>query len=78
MSWNHRVVRKEYTYPDGYVEVSYGIHEVFYVEGETSLAFTTNPVAPVGESVEELRITLERMLRALDKPVIDYETREEL
>lgn len=63
--WNHRVVR---TAENG--EAWLGIHEAFYdIEGGT--AWTERPVAVIGESIAELRETLERMLLALDKPIID-------
>jgi hypothetical protein len=64
--WNHRVVRQ---IRDG--ETFYGIHEVFYgLPDESDAGWTEDPISPVGETVEELRETLERMMRALDKPVI--------
>lgn len=41
-------------------------------------AITTEPVTVQGETIAELRETLERMLRALDTPILDFETRDEL
>jgi hypothetical protein len=75
--WNHRAVRR--VYPgvlDG--EASYSIHEVYYGLGGIKPSITVGPDYPYGETVAELREDLERMLRALDKPVLDYETREEI
>lgn len=71
MTWNHRVVRRGY--PNG--EHLYEIHEVYY-DSEGKIEFMTeDPIDPVGDNLEELRVTLERMTRCLDKPVLDYETR---
>jgi CBS-domain-containing membrane protein len=65
-TWNNRVVRR--TYPH---EVVYAIHEVHYTD-YVPHSVTVDPVPVAGESVDQLRNTLERMLRALDKPVLDY------
>lgn len=66
--WNHRVVQRMVT--DFGEPVSWlGIHEVFYGFPE-GLGWTNEPIAVEGESIAELRETLERMMRALDKPII--------
>lgn len=65
MHWNHRIVRRTIG-----GETLLGIHEVFYGMDDGT-GWTDEPVAVIGESVEELRETLGRMLRALDKPIID-------
>ena len=83
--WNHRVVRR--VYPAHIVstvelpeEVEYGVYEAYYELGDEAgaVSITTNPTDVVGESVADLRVTLQRMLRALDAPVLDYKTREEI
>lgn len=67
MTWNHRVVRRAI---DG--EPFYGIHEAFYAQGvDEPNGWTEDPAAPVGETLDELRVELERMLAALDRPVIE-------
>jgi len=63
--WNHRIVK----YKDG----SLGIHEAYYEppkKGPTLI--TENAVGVHGESVKELKETLERMLRALKKKPLSY------
>ncbi len=70
--WNHRVVR----YEDG----SLGIHEAHYstpgaASGKCSI--TEYPVGVVSDDLEGLRWVLEHMLKALDKPILDYKTQEE-
>jgi hypothetical protein len=77
--WNHRVVRRVYKdVADS--ETVYCIHEAFYnLDGtEHKPSITMEPDYPCGETIEELREDLQRMLRALDHPILDYETQEEL
>jgi hypothetical protein len=69
MTWNHRVVRRASVVFGKPVEVL-GIHEVFYGP-DGGISWTTEPVAAEGDTLDELRETLERMLKALDQPIID-------
>ena len=76
--WNHRVVRRVYASP-AYKEVSYQIHEAYYgLDDGDKPSITTDPTWPSGETIEELREELQMMLLAIDNPVLDYETREEI
>lgn len=75
MTWNHRVVR--YTEPEG--TFSFGIHEAFYEDGcekPHSISQDAEPV--IAEGGNEMQQTLTWMQNALTKPLIDYETREEI
>ena len=78
--WNHRVVRWVYKDGAGGEEIGYCVHEAFYgLDGDGDKpSITVEPDYPWGETVEELREDLQRMLRSLDAPVLDYETREEI
>ena len=69
MSWNHRVVRRIWETK----EVTYEVHEVYYDKDGTKDGMTVNPIVPTGDSVAELRKDMERYMKALDKPVMDYE-----
>lgn len=80
-TWNHRVMRHKHTFAESdETEVSLAIHEVYYKDKSVDdckvsaddVGYTESPVAVVGESIEELRDTLQRMLKALDKPVLEY------
>ena len=74
--WNHRVVRR--VFPNG--EVSYAILEAHYKQkGATAgpCSLTLDPIAPSAEDIEGLRWVLQKMLEALSKPILDYETGEE-
>ena len=76
MSWNHRVVRRELPAAEaGAADATheYSIREAYYGLGgdPQSVSWTANPIAPYGESLEGLRWVLEKMLEALDKPILD-------
>lgn len=72
--WNHRVIqRKQVIFPDApdeYTEISFGIVECYYHDNHDISGYTVNDIAPYGETVDELRESLERMLRALDRPIL--------
>ena len=78
--WNHRVVRRTWKPGTEDEEVSYSIHETYYGLGdkEDRVSITLEPTAPYADSVEGLREVLEQMLRALNAPALDYETRKEI
>jgi len=70
--WNHRV--RKIQYPDGYIE--YNIVEAHYkskksADNNKQYAYTMDAIEPYGSTLDELRWVLERMLKALDKPIID-------
>lgn len=67
MTWNHRVVkRRDKTIGEDY----YAIHECFYdVDGK--MGWTEQPIQVIGEDLDSLRWTLEKMMLALDRPVIE-------
>lgn len=66
--WNNRVVQ----YPDG----TFAIHEAHYdqVSKRQPHSITLDAVGVYGDDKKQLRETLERMLRALDKPALKYRT----
>ncbi len=70
--WNHSVVKT--TTSTG--EVFYQIHEAYYNKAGNLCAITENPIAACGESVEELREELQRMLKCCDKPTLDGDNLE--
>lgn len=71
-TWEYRVFRSRYSLEGG-IETSYTVREFYYEPTGWS-----SPTWPVGETLDELRDDLKAMVRALDKPVIDAETGEEL
>jgi hypothetical protein len=72
-TWNYRVMRKKYE-----DEYTYEIYEVYYNEEGKALLSTEKPIAPLGMDFDELIEDLQMMANALGKPVLDYETREEI
>ena len=74
MSWNFRV----YRHPTENGEDYLAIHEAYYLDkdAEEPSTCTVKPVDVGGTSIEELRWTLEQMLKALDKPVLEYQQEE--
>lgn len=67
MSWNHRVI--EFVDPDD-GRPWFQIHEVYYDDQGRPEAYTENPVPVYGDTIDEMRTTLERMRLALDQPVL--------
>lgn len=69
MTWDERVVRT--VHPNG--EVTFSIHEAFYDNRKDLIpgSITLEPVNPYGETMEELKLTLERYMRALSKPILE-------
>lgn len=73
--WNHRVIKRETTYrrgeSDEITEIAFGIVEAYYDDAGKLNGYTEDDIAPYGETLEELRENLQRMLKALDKEVLD-------
>jgi hypothetical protein len=69
MKWNHRVVRFKTDDPD--FSDWFEICEVYYHEDGEAFSHTAEGVAVSGHSLEELRETLQRMLKAIDHPVME-------
>jgi len=67
VTWNYRVIHTKNNLGEEY----YGIHEVYY-EDVTNKPYlrTADAVAAYGESLEDLRGSLERMLEALEKETL--------
>lgn len=85
MSWNFRVMRHtELDKESGRKSQWLAIHEVYYEGLEVNdlavtsdeVGYTDRPVTMTAESVEELRFMLERMLGALQKPILEYKDAE--
>ena len=68
MTWNYRVVKKTY---EG--ETLFGIHEVYYDSDGKPDMVTVEPVGIVGDDLTELQREFVYYLRALLRPVLDYE-----
>ena len=67
-TWNHRVMKRK----DG-DEDWFTIHEVYYKDNMDIEGYTKETISVGGNSIEDLRWTLEQMIKSLDKPILDYE-----
>lgn len=79
--WNYRVVRREYGEPHDEGEgVSFGIHETHYhADGRVrAVAVEPTSVASFDGSYADLRGLMARLARAMERPVIDYATLDEV
>ena len=74
-TWNYRVLKKT-DRESG--ETIYAIHEVYYNEAGKPEGCTENSVAPMGESLEELKERYRALYAALSKPVLIYDSLEEI
>lgn len=55
-------------------EYYYAVHEMYYELGEPQdKGWTENPAEAIADSVEDLRETLQRMLDATYKPLLNFE-----
>jgi hypothetical protein len=77
MAWNYRVVKKVTKIPLGETDISYEIHDV-YLDENLDIVNIGRLSFPRGDDVESLQWSLERMTEACSKPVIDYNTGEEV
>ena len=78
MIWSYRVVKTVTKIPLGLNDISYSIHTV-YTDGNGDIVnISEQPTYPIGDDTESLIWQLERMMAACKKPVLDYNTGEEL
>ena len=68
--WNHRVMRRVFTLPNGEIEYQLGIYEIYYDDNGNVNGWTQEPVAVVGDDLEW---TLNKMQECLGKPILEYE-----
>lgn len=75
--WNYRVVRRVFNEGKPDQEIIFGIHEAYY-DGTKVMSITEDPVEVSGEDKATVRKELEHMMRALDKPVLNWANMSEL
>ena len=65
--WNYRVIKSGQD-----TETFFSIQEVYYGDGENEKDYShTLDCTPNGNSIDEVKTQLERMLKSLDKPILD-------
>jgi hypothetical protein len=72
MGWNHRIIKTK----DG-EDDWYQIHEVHYDENEEIIAHTERGSIVGGNSLEDIKWTLEKMIESLSKEVINQNKEDE-
>ena len=72
MNWNYRVIRHHNSHTGGTGDVWFAVHEVYYDESDNPVSITERPVAPQGQTLEEVLKDMELMRAAADKPTLDY------
>ena len=70
MSWNYRIGQRNN--PAGFVE--YGVVEAYYENGD--IVGVTGFITPYGEGLSGLKWSLEKMLEACDKEVLNLDDME--
>lgn len=78
MSWNYRVTKRIYNHKYLHEpETLFEIREVFYDENNNISGMSEMPDI-IAESVDELENILDKMTKCCKKPVIDYDTLQEI
>jgi hypothetical protein len=72
MSWNYRILKTK----DG-EDDWYQIHEVYYDKGGKVKGWTKNGATVAGNTLVELKNSLEMMLKSLDKEMINQNKDED-
>jgi hypothetical protein len=69
--WNHRIIR--HIDDDS---IYYAIHKFYYDEDGKVKGWTEEPIRIMEEGLEDLKVTLQRLIESFDNPVLDEETKE--
>lgn len=84
MTWNHRVIRQFILdAQDDEHPYWYQIHEVYYdkkdggEDYDNVIGWTRDAIGLAAETPDELRETLERISRAIEKPMLDLHVLEQ-
>lgn len=76
MKWNYRVMAREY--PSGLLspkpktEILLEVYSVYYDENGIPISYSMGPTNPYGESLKELKWTLNRFKESVKKPILWY------
>ena len=77
MSWNYRIVTSTVKVEGFPKKVRYEIREVYYDDDLEPIDVAERPARVMGEDVKQIKWVLDKMIKALDKDVIE-ETEAEL
>jgi len=65
MSWNYRILAKEYK-----GIIYFGIHSVYYDENDIPNGYSQTPSSIVAEDLETIEFDLTKMKECLSKPIL--------
>lgn len=69
MTWSYRAIKKQYL-----DEEYYEIHEVYYNQDGDIWGMTENPIAPIGQTLDELINELQMIITDIkQRTPLDYE-----
>lgn len=69
--WNYRVLKKHYKDLQGGDQTYYEIHEVYYSRNDKPVLWTKDAINPFGETLRDLRGSMNLMRQAFKKPVLE-------
>ena len=76
MNWDYRIMRRT-TITHDYTDIIDGIHEVYYEKDGTVSSWTADAVEIMSEP-GDMEEELKHVCKALEKPILDYETGKEI
>lgn len=62
--WDYRVIVSDR---------GYAIHEVYYADDGNVWGISADPMSPVVDNLDELRVELSHLLKALHDPIINHD-----
>jgi hypothetical protein len=75
MTWNYRIMHYRDESPEfGHC---FGIHEVYYADDGSEKGWTQDAIALVGHDRDDLEWRLREMLKAFQRPVLEYKSAAE-
>lgn len=70
MTWNYRVLVKEYKDEFGNVEQEFAVHEVYYNEDRKPIAYRETPSSVIADSKLNLLSVINVMKEGVKKPIL--------
>jgi hypothetical protein len=73
-TWNYRVCKETYNKGTDFEEVDFSVREVYYNNTGEIWAAAEKAAGIYGESVDEVRNGIEKLMLAVNKEVVDLDT----
>ena len=78
MSWNYRIMRRNGIDLCGVEYEWFELHEVYYDSDGKVDGYTIDAIAPGGDDINELKENLFQMMKAFNKPILEFEDTNQL